>query len=45
MTLIHLLGEAYTGHLSPWKLEDKITLVVSVACIFYNFFVSQRMAT
>lgn len=33
MTLIHLLGEAWRSHLSPWKPEDKITLVVSVACI------------
>lgn len=30
MTLIRLLGEVYRGHLSPWKPEDKITLVVSV---------------
>lgn len=30
VTLIHLLGEVYRGHLSPWKPEDKITLVVSV---------------
>lgn len=29
VTLIHLLGEVYRGHLSPWKPEDEIALVVS----------------